>query len=175
MRVSKMAAVAAIGATLGLLVLAGCSKGGGAGNTAAAGGAGQAPASGPDVAILAADMPHPKAGLWETATTTNGSGPELHKFCESGKPVSLPANMGQGCQSFSFKRTFLGAFVIDAACAEGPVATKVHTTISGDLNTSYTDDTQASILTQGHPASTFTTHSVSHWIGPCPAGMSPDD
>ncbi len=171
MRVSKPAAAAA----LGLALLAGCSKGGGAGNTASAGGAPQAPASGPDVAIQAADMPHPKAGLWETATTTNGSGPELHKFCESGKPVSLPANMGQGCQSFSFKRTFLGAFVIDAACAEGPVATKVHTTISGDFNTSYTGDTQASIETQGHPASSFTTHAVSHWIGPCPAGMAPDD
>jgi hypothetical protein len=171
MRVSKTAAAAAIG----LLLLAGCSRGGGAPNSASAGGAAQGPASGPDVAIQAADMPHPKAGLWETATTTNGSGPELHKFCESGKPVSLPANMGQGCQSFSFKRTFLGAFVIDAACAEGPVATRMHMTISGDFNTSYTSDTQASILTQGHPASTFTTHAVSHWIGPCPAGMAPDD
>ena len=71
-----------------------------------------------------------------TGTTTNGSGPELHKFCESGKPVSLPANMGQGCQSFSFKRTFLGAFVIDAACASALAATSsaVHGLVRGDYD-----------------------------------------
>ena len=172
----KTAAFAAVG----LMLLAGCSKGGGAANTAAAGGptppgaVAQPPASGPDVAIQASDMPHAKAGYWEATTSTNGAAPEVHKYCASGKPISAP-QIGRGCQSFSFKRTFLGAYVIDAACAEGPVATTFHMTVSGDFNSGYTSDGQASISTPGRPTSSFTTHSVARWIGPCPPGETPQD
>lgn len=185
MRVSKPAACAAAGLTVGLMLLAGCAKSGGAANSAAANGAAgapgaAAPASGPDVAIQASDLPHLKAGYWETTTvttsaTSNGAGPEIHRFCSSGKPMAPPSQMGHGCSTFTFKRTFLGAIVIDAACAEGPVASKLHMTVGGDFNTTYTADSQASIIVQGQPASNFTTHSVSRWIGPCPAGATPDD
>jgi hypothetical protein len=162
------------------MLLAGCSKGGGAANTTAAGGgpaapAAKAPTSGPDVAIQASDMPRARAGYWETSTSTNGAAPEVHKFCESGKPISAPGQLGKGCQSFTFKKTFLGGYVIDAACAEGPVSTTLHMSVSGDFTNTYTSDAQASISTQGRPTSTFSTHSVAHWVGPCPAGMTPDD
>jgi hypothetical protein len=83
--------------------------------------------------------------------------------------------MGNGCSTFTFKRTVLGAYVIDADCAEGPVASKMHMTASGDFNSSYTTDSQVSIMMQGKPASSFTTHSITRWIGPCPAGATPDD
>jgi hypothetical protein len=187
MYVSKPAACAAVGLSLSLVLLAGCGKSGGAANTASAGGnaaaggpAAAAPARGPDVAIAAADLPHLKAGYWESTTvttsaTSNGAGPEVHRFCSSGKPIAPPSQMGHGCSTFSFKRTFLGAIVIDAACAEGPVASKLHMTASGDFNSTYTTDSQASIIVQGQPPSNFTTHSVARWVGPCPAGATPDD
>jgi hypothetical protein len=174
MRLSRPAACAAIG----LVLLAGCSKGGGAANTTAPGGvapAAKAPASGPDVSIQASDMPRARAGYWETATTTNNEPPEFHRFCESGKPISAPGQLGKGCQSFTFKKTFLGAYVIDVACAEGPVSTTVHMTVSGDFTNTYVSDAQASISTQGRPTSTFSTHSVATWIGTCPAGVTPND
>ena len=170
---------AAAWAALGLVLVAGCSKSGGAANTASpaapTGGAASPAAGGPDVTIAAADMPHLKAGYWEQTTTTNGSGPEVHRYCSSGKPVSAPAQMGKGCSTFAFKRTVLGAFVIDADCAEGPVSSKMHMTASGDFNANFASDSQVSIVMQGRPASTFTTHTVSRWIGPCPAGAAPED
>lgn len=183
MYVSRPAACAAVGLSLGLglALLAGCGKSGGAANTAAAGGnaapapSAAAPAKGPDVAIQAADMPRLKAGYWESTTTTNGAQAEIHKVCESGKPLAPPPSMGKGCSTFSFKRTFLGGYVIDTDCADGPVAMKMHMTANGDFNSTYTTDGQVSIITQGKPASTFTTHSVSRWVGPCPAGATPDD
>lgn len=179
MRAWKPAAAAALGVTMALMLLAGCSKSGGAGN-AAAGPAAAPPVSGPDVAINPSDAPHPKAGYWETTTLTNsatshGSGPEIHHYCSSGKAVSVPAERGHGCSTYSFKRTFLGAVVIDAECAEGPISSKMHMTASGDFNSSYTTDSQVSLIMQGRPASTFTTHSVSRYLGPCPAGAKADD
>ena len=178
MTVSKAAGLAA----LGLLLVAGCSKGAGqtAHTAATAATAGAPPAavasaSGPDKAITAADMPHLKAGYWETVSTTNGEAPETRRFCSSGKPLAPPKNESHACSTFSFKRTLLGAIVVDADCAEGPVASKMHMTVSGDFNSSYTTDTQASIIMQGKPASTINTHSVSHWVGACPAGETPQD
>lgn len=170
MRISKPAAWAA----LGLVFIAGCSKGGG-GNTTAAGGPGAPPASGPDVAISAADLPRLKAGYWETTSTTNGQAGETHRFCSSGKPVAAPAQMTRGCSSFSYRKTFLGGFVIDANCAEGPVSSKLHMTVSGDFNAAYQTDSQAEIDMQGRPASSFASHSVSRWVGACPAGTGPDE
>jgi hypothetical protein len=175
MRVIGAAACAA----LGLLLVAGCSKGGGQATNTASGAPGApaaaAPASGPDTAITAADMPRLKAGYWETVTTTNGGAPETEHFCSSGKPLSMSRNAGHGCGTFSFKRTFLGAIVIDAACAEGPIASKIHMTASGDFNSSYTTDGQVSLTMQGKPAQTMSTHSASHWVGACPAGTTPRD
>ena len=187
MRVTRPAAFAAAGVTLGLLLLAGCGKSGGAANTTAAasgpasgaasasGAPAPAAATGPDVAIQAADMPHLKAGYWESTTTTNGAAAEVHKICESGKPLSAPPSMSKGCSTLTFKRTFLGGFAIDADCADGPVAMKMHMTASGDFNSTYTSDSQVSMTMQGKPATSFNTHSVARWIGPCPAGATPDD
>jgi hypothetical protein len=181
-RISKPAVWAALGVGLmGLALLGGCSRGGGnaaagAGPAAATGGGPAAPAaSGPDISINAADMPHLKAGYWEAVTTTNGQERETHRFCSAGKPMAPPAQMGRGCSTFSFKRTFLGAYVIDASCAEGPVASKLHMTASGDFDASYVTDGQASITMQGRPATTFTTHTQTRYLGPCPAGAAAED
>jgi hypothetical protein len=69
----------------------------------------------------------------------------------------------------------MGAIVIDANCAEGPVTSKLHTTVSGDFNSSVTTDSQVSIVMQGKPASSFTTHSAMRYLGACPAGSVPHD
>lgn len=175
-RVSGAAACAA----LGLLLVAGCSNGGPANtataNSATASGApAAAPVSGPDTAITAADLPHLRAGYWERVGSTNGAPPETEHFCSSGKPFSPPKSAGRGCSTFTFKRTFAGGIVIDADCAEGPVTSKLHMTVSGDFNSSYTTDGQASIMMQGKPASSFTTHVVTRYVGACPAGVTPQD
>jgi hypothetical protein len=154
----------------GAALLAACSKP--ATNQAAAGG-GSAPAarSGPDVTITEADLPHLKAGLWSTTSTTPGDKgpPEASTHCETGETIK-PQELGKHCSQFSIKRTFLGAIVIDASCGQNGVTSTMHMTFKGDFNSSVSGDSQVSMSMPGQPAHTFATHTESHYVGPCPAG-----
>ncbi|HEY1752203.1 MAG TPA: hypothetical protein VGG29_13155 [Caulobacteraceae bacterium] len=168
-----------VAAAAGLMMAAACSQGGGSGNTAAtngAGGAGQAakPASGPDIVISAADMPHVKAGYWARVETTNGQGAQVTHSCESGKPVDF-GKTPKECSSFALKRTFLGAIVLDGACKSGPVSSTMHVTISGDFDSHYVTDGAATITMEGRPPTSFATHTEAKYLGPCPPGVKPED
>jgi len=148
-------------AMVGLLAMAACSPGGGNGTS-----------GGPDTTISVADLPHVRAGYWERVETTNGQRPRPPT---SATPASPSTWFGhKECSSFILKRTFLGAVVTDATCASGPVASTMHMSIGGDFNASYTSDGQMTITLQGKPPQNFTLHTVTRYLGACPAGNSTD-
>lgn len=152
-------------------LLAACSRP--AGNQAAAGSSAPAASSGPDVTITETDLPHLKAGQWETTiSSSNGGGPpSVSRHCESGQTIK-PQQLGKNCSSFTFKRTFMGGIVIDATCGQNGMVSTMHMSVHGDYNASITGDSQVSLAMPGQPTRSFTTHTESHYVGPCPPGGS---
>jgi hypothetical protein len=130
-----------------------------------------AASSGPDVSIAETDLPHLKAGLWSTTVTSSNDGgkPDVSSHCETGETIK-PASVGKACSQFSFKRTFLGVIVVDATCGQNGVVSTMHMSISGDYNAAVTGDSQVSLTVPGQPTRSFTTHTESRYVGPCPAG-----
>jgi hypothetical protein len=133
-----------------------------------------APTSGPDVAISEADFPHVRAGYWEVKFTGNNGVTDTHHSCSSGAPPKLKVGPYANYCHFGFKRTFLGAIVGDATCEHGGVTGTTHITAQGDFNTSYSMDSTGSMTFPGHPPITFKSHTEGRWVGPCPAGVTPD-
>lgn len=163
MQLLRRAALTAVS----LVAIAGCSQKN-AGNTAA-GSPGAAPAVGPDTVITEADLPRPRAGLWEVSLSTNGGTPEVSRRCETGAPLRTHA-VGKDCSTFQIRRTFLGGIVIDAVCASGPVSSSMHMTATGDFNGAYASDSVGTVTMSGHPPVTFRTHTEGRYVGPCPPG-----
>ncbi|MFI4975665.1 MAG: DUF3617 domain-containing protein [Caulobacterales bacterium] len=155
---------------LALTLLAGCSKP--AASVQGAGGGATAPtptkpASGPDIIITSADLPRPRAGMWEITEVMNGRTHTMRN-CESGRPFA-PRELGKGCLKFEFKRSFLGAISIDASCQMHGVSSQMHATASGDFNSDFTTDTEGSFSIGGRPAQTISSHAEHRYIGPCAA------
>jgi len=139
-------------------------------NTAAAssGAPAAAASSGPDTVISQADLPHPKAGLWAVSSSTNGEPAHTTQSCYKGEPLKMNEHPIPGCTGLVFKRTFLGDYVMDAACNEQGMSSSMHMVVHGDfLGGSYTTDGTAHIAMSGRPAMDITTHSEAHWLGPC--------
>ena len=145
----------------GAALLAACSKPGG----------NQAAASGPDVVITQADLPKMKPGLWATTVSDDGKPATTSQHCETGEQVGM-ADMSKECSKFVFKRTFLGGIVIDATCGQNGMVSTMHMSVHGDYNASITGDSQVSLAMPGQPTRSFTTHTESHYVGPCPPGGS---
>ena len=163
-------------AALALVSVAGCSPksgGAGAGASASAGSPGTA-ASGPDTVITEADLPHPKAGVWEVTTTGPGETTETRRHCETGASIK-PVQVGKNCSRFEIRRTFLGGYVIDAACGSQELSSTMHVTVSGDFNSAYSGDTDATMTVKGQAPVVIKTHTVGRYIGPCPAGGADGD
>jgi hypothetical protein len=140
-----------------------------AGNQAADGAA--APASGPDVTITQADLPKLKPGLWATSVSENGQPATVSQHCETGEAVGM-RDMSKQCSKFVFKRSFLGAINVDAVCGAGGYSSTMHMTVHGDFNSNIAGDAQITMTLPNHPPTSLTTHSESHYVGPCPAGAS---
>jgi len=129
MRLTPTAAVAL--AALSLLAACG-PKGGGNATASASGPAASAAASGPDVSITMADLPRPKAGLWQSTIDDGDGKPSSKTTCYSGKAPNMP-KMPPGCSQLSIKRTFLGAIVMDMNCATPDFTMVMHSTVTGDF------------------------------------------
>ena len=138
---------------LALVVLAGCSKPGAAG----------------DVVITQADLPKMKPGFWVTSVSENGGVATTSQHCETGEAVGM-ADVSKECSKFVFKRTPAGAIVIDADCASDGSSSTMHMTVSGDYNARVTGDAQVTMKLPGNPPMVVATHAESHYVGPCPAG-----
>ena len=155
----------------GVALIAGCSKAGGSAQTTAStsGAPAAAPSSGPDTVITQADLPHPKAGMWVVSSSTNGGPPHTSQSCYHGEPFKMNEHPVPGCTGLVLKRTFLGDYVMDAACgSQGGLSSSMHMVVHGDfLGGAYTTDGVAHIAMPGRPAMDITTHSEAHWMGPC--------
>ena len=157
-------------------VLAACSKP--AGNTQTTTASGQTAAnaqpaappaatSGPDTSIGEADLPHPRAGMWQVTTTMNGVHEHTSTHCYKGEAFEMRDKRVPGCTAWQFKRTFLGAYVVDAACAAHGMTSQYHAQVQGDfLGGHYTYDGKAHIQV-GERAMDFASHVDAHWLGPC--------
>jgi hypothetical protein len=134
-------------------------------------GSGGAPAAkSSDQVITAAEMPRPRPGYWERRVSADGGVPRVTHFCQSDAPATI-GDVGRGCSAFTYRRTLAGRVLIDAACAEGPISTTLHVTMSGDFNASYATDSEMSLTLQGHPPQRFVTHAEARYLGAdCPPG-----
>ena len=169
-----MKRISASGVAL-LALLTACSpKGGGAG--AAGGGAPPpgAPASGPDVPVDLANMPHQRAGLWKTVIDNGDGKPQALTSCVSGKAPAVP-KMPAGCSQFTLKRSFLGAYVMDMNCTTPNVTMVAHATATGDFQTHMSGDSTMTMSGKQMPARTIKMHTEATWQGPCAPGQKPDD
>lgn len=185
----RLASAASTGLMLAAVLLAaGCSKP--AGNAApgqatrsgdAAGAL--APSAGPPAAgadqlgpvIDVSQLPTPHAGEWQTTETVAGKPAEVSKSCLSGKKPTLRAP--KDCQSFTLHRTLLGAIVFDASCSfQGGVAMAVHSVMKGDMTTHYSGDITTTMkMGPNQPPQVEVRHTEAAYVGPCPAGETPDD
>lgn len=169
----KLTPTAAI-ALAALSLLAACGPKGGGNATATASGGGAAPASGPDVSLTFADLPHPKAGLWQTTLDDGDGKPASSTTCYSGKTPTMP-KMPPGCSQFNIKRTFLGHIVMDMNCATPEFTMVMHSEAQGDFQTSMSSDATMTMSTKQMAPRTTKMHSEAHYLGPCAPGQKADD
>ncbi|HZZ87740.1 MAG TPA: DUF3617 family protein [Caulobacteraceae bacterium] len=160
---------------LALASLAACGPKGG-GNMAASGGsvapATSAPAA--DVAVNMADLPHPRAGLWQNTIDDGDGKPATDTSCLSGKTPTMP-KMPPGCSQFSIRRTILGHYVMDMNCTTPRFTMVMHSEASGDFQNSMSSDATMSMTVAGQPPQTHKMHTEAHYVGPCAPGQKPDD
>ena len=124
--------------------------------------------------IPAKDVPALRAGYWEVTNTETGRKPTVNKVCESGKHRSI--RMGKDCNHASFHRTLFGNVVMDAECAYGPMHMAMHMEAKGDFNSHYTVDSVVKMkMAADRPEETHATHGEGRYLGPCPAGETPED
>jgi hypothetical protein len=162
----KLTSIAALAA---MSLLAACGPKG-AGNAATGG----TPASGPDVSINIADLPHPKAGLWQSVIDDGDGKPMTTTTCFSGKTPTMP-KMPPGCSQFSIKRTFLGHFVMDMNCATPEFTMVMHSEATGDFQNNMASDATMTMSSKQMGPRTSKMHTEAHYVGPCPPGQQPED
>jgi hypothetical protein len=153
-----------------LALLAACGPKGG--NSTSASGAGAA-ASGPDVPVDLANMPHQRAGLWKTILDDGDGKPDVSTSCLSGNAPAVP-KMPDGCNQFSIKKTFLGAYVMDMSCTTPEYTMTAHATVTGDVQSHLVGDSTMTMTAKDQPTRTMKMHTDATWIGACPPGETPD-
>ena len=166
-----------MGATLGALALAGCSKpaDNAASNVAAA--PVSAPASPPAAEpaasggpITLAQLPAPTAGRWSRASIQDGKPESPGSKCLDGKPIDPLDGMPMKCAKMDATRTPSGGFVVIADCSGNGVEAKLSLAGEGDFKKSFSTD--ATLSTSGGPGGDVSTknHSVWTYAGPtCPS------
>ncbi|HXQ13425.1 MAG TPA: hypothetical protein VN814_02245 [Caulobacteraceae bacterium] len=133
-----------------------------------------APASGPDVQIDPADQPHLKAGLWQFLIGRDGGKPDATTLCLSGKATAMP-HLPSCFTPLNLKRTFQGAYVMDATCATPDFTIVAHAVLTGDAGSKISSDEATTTTTPTGPTTRGTMHTDAHYVGPCALGQKPDD
>jgi hypothetical protein len=178
MHISRTAVVIA-----GLCVLAACgpkpggnAAAGGAANSAAGGGGASTTASaggdgGQTVDFSA--LPHPRGGLWQETLDDGDGKPSVTTSCLSGKTPVM--KVPKDCSQFTFKKTLLGAYVMDMACTMDGGSMSAHAEMNGDFQNAMTSDMTMNINITGQPARVMKMHTDLKYLGPCAPGQTPDD
>ncbi|HVM98647.1 MAG TPA: DUF3617 family protein [Caulobacteraceae bacterium] len=166
-------------AAAGLCLLGACGPKGGNATAAGPAGATAAPGAqaqgGPDTVIDFSALPRPRAGLWQNVIDDGDGHPDTTTSCLSGKMpnIKLPKN----CSQMSFKRTFLGAIVMDMDCGapNGAYHFTAHTVATGDFQSSMVSDGTMTMQMQGRPPQVIKSHTEAKYLGPCAPGQKPED
>jgi hypothetical protein len=176
-----------VGAALGVVMLAGCSKP--ADNTNAANSAAAVSNSAATVASSAAStataaantaaaaaagpiqlsqLPAPTAGQWTEVSIQDGGAPQTSGKCLSGKPIDPNEGAPMKCASMTATRTATGGFVVIADCPNNGVDAKLSLAGEGDFTKSFTTD--ASMTMTGGPGGggpmTMKNHTTYTYVGP---------
>jgi hypothetical protein len=161
---------------MALAALAACNQtapGGGGASTSGAGPTSAGSVSGGHGATLSfADMPHPRAGLWQV-TIDDGSGqPTTMIRCYGDAPsVGPPPN----CAKLDITRNATGAVVADMDCGDANGHFTSHSVATGDYqNEMHSAGTTTVTGADGQPR-TSNVRTDGKYLGACPAGMHPDD
>ncbi len=138
--------------------------------------AGASPQAAPAVtASDAASLPPPKAGLWETSTTT-ASGVHRYRHCGGAKPLAARDlnREAESCSRFDIKRGLTGGFTFDAVCGRNGYSGTTHAIVTGDFDSTYVWDVATTVNLPGRAPMVIKSHSEARYLGPCPAGMTPE-
>ncbi|NRF67605.1 DUF3617 family protein [Aquincola sp. S2] len=128
-------------------------------------------------------LPKRKAGLWEVSMQMPGTGaPAMSsKQCvdeKSDEAMQKKAMAGNDqkaqCKQTSLKR-ISGGVEIEAECKSDEGVTKVHSRMTGDMQSTYTVDNTMTFTPPRHGMSTAKMTMQARHGGACPADMKPGD
>jgi hypothetical protein len=163
------------GACLAALALAACSKPADQVETPAAGTPGKAAEAPIPPGIDAA--PRLKAGLWEMTATIGGK-PETLRICVDPAIQGDSAIPGQGLSRANCSKSdwtkMEGGVAFDTACANGGATLTSVGVITGDFETAYHYEADAT-MTQGGKSTTGRQVFDAAYKGECPAGLKPGE
>jgi hypothetical protein len=121
--------------------------------------------------LTANDMPRPKAGLWTWIDTAGGVVQGTGRACLAGKPLHI---LGPACPAITYSQTSDGVFETENKCDNGAVSDFTDR-FSGNFQSSYVRDQRGVLAIPGKPVSMQTSRITYTYVGPCPAGATPDD
>ena len=137
------------------------------------------------VPALAQELPSLRAGLWEQTITPSGAGmpdgtkPVTTRVCldEAMQRQQQAANAkgaGAGCDPQTTRRTG-EAYVVEAQCRQGQLASRSTMTVRGDFRTQYTSETVVTL--SGGPEGPAEARRVTQarYLGACPTGWKIGD
>jgi hypothetical protein len=167
----------------GVALLGACSKAPTASTASASATAPAAPAAAAAPAAPGLfERPHPKAGLWEMAMTSN-AGPGVSftsQVCIDASTEGSafqgggPRSVSKACGDQKISAAPGGGFAMDATCkADGRTIT-THMVASGDFNSAYTLD-MTSQMDPAPPGFSGGMHTQvkARWLGACKPGQAP--
>ena len=107
---------------------------------------------------------------------TAGGGPDSWRHCSAGKPLDARDlnRDAASCSRFDIKRGLTGEFTFDAVCSKGGYSGVTHAVVTGDFNSTYVWDVATTVNLPGRPPMVVKSHSEARYLGPCPAGMTPE-
>jgi hypothetical protein len=129
-------------------------------------------ASAKDTAITDPNMVRVKAGLWRHTMTIDGrqgSGEE----CVAASSLIPPKQ--SDCSEYDVARTVGGEILFDSVCRNESGLVTSHAVYQGDFNSSFANDVVVDVEKPGQISDRITGHETYKYLGPCPAGMRPED
>ncbi len=135
-------------------------------------------------AVLAADYPARKPGLWETSVRTEGKGNEkvpahVSQQCMDAASDKAMREMGmgmsQGMCSQQDVRNEGGKLVIDSVCKIGNTTATTHGVITGDFSSAYRMEMNSKYSPPMMGLATGVSVIEAKWLGPCKADQKPGD
>ena len=118
----------------------------------------------PGTPVVAAALPHPKAGLWQWSSQAGGQ----KQVCLSGQLLT-PLAARPGCPVSRQIRTAAGAYVVEAKCTAGQVS-RTWAKTSGDYARAFSVD-----IVIDDSRGDISDHANARYLGPCAPEQRPDD